>query len=148
MDSIPILKLRDTLFVSIQSELHDRAAKTLQSAILAALETHRARAVIIDVSVLDIVDSFIGRMLSDTARMASLMNATVVLVGIQPAVAITLVELGLTLDDVRTELDLEAALARIDAESREQGDSSVDRLNYSDNGRAESPRQSGDEPPQ
>ena len=110
MDRFPILKLRDTLVVSIQTELHDRAATVLQESILAAVERHRSRAVVIDVSVLDIVDSFIGRMLSDTARMAALMNASVVLVGLQPAVAITLVELGMDLGDVRTALDLETAL--------------------------------------
>ncbi|MBC8321377.1 MAG: STAS domain-containing protein [Bacteroidetes bacterium] len=110
MEKIPILKFGDTLIVTIQTELHDRAANALQDDVLTNIQKYGSHAVIIDISSLEIVDSFIGRMLSNTAEMASLMNATVVLVGISPAVAITLVELGLDLGDVRTALDLENAI--------------------------------------
>jgi len=119
VNTIPILKLRNTLVVAIQTELHDRAATELQDSILSAVERHRSHAVVIDISVLDIVDSFIGRMLSDTARMAAVMGASVFMVGMQPAVAITLVELGMELDEVRKALNLEAALDLIDAEHRQ-----------------------------
>lgn len=113
MEKIPILKFGDTLIVTIQTELHDRTAIALQEDIIGAVQKHNSRAVIIDVSSIEIVDSFIGRMLSNTAEMASMMNASVVLVGISPAVAITLVELGLNLGDVRTALDLESAIEMV-----------------------------------
>ncbi|MFZ6031968.1 MAG: STAS domain-containing protein [Melioribacter sp.] len=110
MAKIPILKLGSTLLVSIQTELHDRLASELQEEILASIEKNKSKAVIIDITALEIVDSFIGRMLTNTAEMASLMDAEVILVGISPAVAITLVELGMELKGVKTALDLESAL--------------------------------------
>jgi len=110
MEKIPVLKLGDTLIISIQTELHDKAVNTLQDDILNSIEKYKSHAVIIDISALEIVDSFIGRMLSNTAEMAALMNAKVVLVGMSPAVAITLVELGLNLGEVKTALDLESAI--------------------------------------
>ncbi len=125
MEKTPILKLRDRLLVPIQTELHDRAATEMQDCILNAIERHRARAVIIDISVLDIVDSFIGRILSDTARMAAVMGAEVIMVGMQPAVAITLVELGMELEDVRTALNLETAMELFDAAPEKDPDSAI-----------------------
>src|SRR5210317_662319 len=92
---IPIIKIRDFLIVSIQVDMHDKLAVQLQSQILQEIEKTGAKGVLIDISVLEMVDSFIGRMLSGMASMASIMDAAVVIVGMQPAVAITLVELGL-----------------------------------------------------
>ncbi|MBC8342732.1 MAG: STAS domain-containing protein [Bacteroidetes bacterium] len=110
MEKTPILKFGDTLIVSIQTELHDKAASRLQEDILNQVQKNNSQAVVIDVSSLEIVDSFIGRMLSNTAEMAALMHASVILVGISPAVSITLVELGLNLGGVKTALDLESAM--------------------------------------
>ncbi len=104
---IPILKLKDFLIVSIQSDLHDRMAEQLQYDILKHISETEAKGVIIDISALEMVDSFIGRTLADTARMASTLDAEIVLVGMRPAVAITLVELGLSLGEVQTALNLD-----------------------------------------
>jgi rsbT antagonist protein RsbS len=106
-DSIPILKLKEFLIVSIQTDLHDRMAEQLQYDILKRISETQAKGVLIDISALDMVDSFIGRTLADTARMASTLDAEIIIVGMQPAVAITLVELGLSLGDVKTAIDLE-----------------------------------------
>ena len=92
---IPIIKLRDYLIVSIQVDMHDRMAIQLQMQILEEISRTRAKGVLIDISTLEMVDSFIGRVLSGMASMAAIMDAAVVIVGMQPAVAITLVELGL-----------------------------------------------------
>ncbi|MCK4333808.1 STAS domain-containing protein [candidate division WOR-3 bacterium] len=107
MSSIPILKLRDFLIVSIQIDLHDRMAEQLQQDILEQISQTQAKGVLIDISALEMVDSFIGRTLADTARMASTLDAEIVIVGMQPAVAITLVELGLSLGGVKTALNLD-----------------------------------------
>ncbi|UGQ47295.1 STAS domain-containing protein [Massilia endophytica] len=107
MERIPILKMGDLLLVTIQVDMHDRLAMTLQDDLTARIVKDRARGVLIDISALDIVDSFIGRMISNTAAMARVLDARTVLVGMQPAVAITLVELGLTLHGVRTALNVE-----------------------------------------
>jgi rsbT antagonist protein RsbS len=110
MDNIPILKLGDVLLVSIQVDMHDRLAMALQDDLTKRIVQDRARGVLIDISALDIVDSFIGRMISNTASMAKILDATTVLVGMQPAVAITLVELGLKLDGVRTALNVDLGI--------------------------------------
>jgi len=107
ISSIPILKLRDFLIVSIQIDLHDRMAEQLQQDILEQISQTQAKGVLIDISALEMVDSFIGRILADTARMASTLDSEIVIVGMQPAVAITLIELGLSLGGVRTALNLD-----------------------------------------
>jgi rsbT antagonist protein RsbS len=107
ISSIPILKLRDFLLVSIQIDLHDRMAQQLQQDILERISQTQAKGVLIDISALEMVDSFMGRTLADTARMASTLDAEIVIVGMQPAVAITLVELGLPLGGVRTAINLD-----------------------------------------
>lgn len=110
MEKIPIIKVGDTLLVSIQTDLQDQVATTMQSDLLRKIEQTAVRGVIIDISVVDIVDSFLGRILADTASMARIMNAVVVVVGIQPSVAITLIELGLELKQISTALNVESGL--------------------------------------
>src|SRR6185312_13591787 len=105
MDRIPILKLDAFLLVTIQVDMHDRLAMQLQDDLTARIVATRARGVLIDISTLEIVDSFIGRMISNIAAMARVLDAETVVVGMQPAVAITLVELGLSLEGVRTALN-------------------------------------------
>lgn len=112
--SISILKLNDFLLVSIQTDLHDRMAEQLQYNILKRISETSARGVLIDISALEMVDSFIGRTLADTARMASTLDAEIVIVGMRPAVAITLVELGLSLGGVRTALSLDEGYAMLE----------------------------------
>jgi rsbT antagonist protein RsbS len=106
-NAIPILRLKEFLLVSIQVDLHDRMAEQLQYDILKRISQTQAKGVLIDISTLDMVDSFIGRTLADTARMAETLDAKIVIVGMQPAVAITLVELGLSMGNVRTALNLD-----------------------------------------
>jgi rsbT antagonist protein RsbS len=108
---IPILKIGNTLITSIQTELHDASAVQFKDDLLERIHTTRARGVVIDLTAVDLVDSFIGRLISDIGAMCSLMGTQVVLTGIQPAVAITLVELGLELPRIRTALNLEKGLA-------------------------------------
>ncbi|KQV82334.1 anti-anti-sigma factor [Massilia sp. Root351] len=107
MERIPILKMGQLLLVTIQVDMHDRLAMTLQDDLTSRIVQDRARGVLIDISTLDMVDSFIGRMISNTAAMARVLDAHTVLVGMQPAVAITLVELGLKLEGVQTALNVE-----------------------------------------
>ncbi len=107
---IPIIKIGSYLIVSIQVDMHDKLALQLQSQILEEIEKTGAKGVLIDISVLEMVDSFIGRMLSGMASMASIMDAAVVIVGMQPAVAITLVELGLEMPGVDTALNMERGM--------------------------------------
>lgn len=107
---IPILQVGRVLIVPIQTDMDDQTVVHLQERILAELERTRARGVLIDVSLLEMVDSFIGRMLSDIAAMARVMDARTVVVGIQPAVAITLVELGLELPGVSTVLNVDEGI--------------------------------------
>jgi rsbT antagonist protein RsbS len=110
MDRIPILKMGDALLVTIQVDMHDRLAMTLQEDLTDRIVSHRARGVLIDISALDVVDSFIGRMLDNIAAMSRILDAVTVVVGMQPAVAITLVELGLSLKGVRTALNVEKGM--------------------------------------
>ena len=107
MDRIPILRMGDLLLVTIQVDMHDRLASALQDDLTAQIAEVSAKGVLIDISSLDIVDSFIGRMLANTSAMARVLGAEAVVVGMQPAVAITLVELGVNLSGVHTALDVE-----------------------------------------
>lgn len=110
MDRIPILKVGDCLLVTIQVDMHDQLAMTLQEDLTAQIAKHASRGVLIDISSLEIVDSFIGRMLANIAAMSRVLDAQTVLTGMQPAVAITLVELGMTLPGIRTALNVERGL--------------------------------------
>ncbi|MFG1922874.1 STAS domain-containing protein [Cryptosporangium sp. NPDC048952] len=111
MDAIPILKLDDVLLLSIQVDLSDQTALAMQDALAERITATGARGVVIDITALEIVDSFIGRILATTASVSRLLDADTVVVGMRPAVAITLVELGLSLGEVRTALNLEKGLA-------------------------------------
>ena len=111
MERIPILRMGDLLLVTIQVDMHDRLAMTLQDDLTERIVRDHAKGVLIDISALDLVDSFIGRMISNTAAMARVLDAQTVVVGMQPAVAITLVELGLTLHGVKTALNVENGMA-------------------------------------
>jgi rsbT antagonist protein RsbS len=111
MDRIPILRMGDLLLVTIQVDMHDRLALTLQDDLTSQIEKTGAKGVLIDISALEMVDSFIGRMISNISGMARILDASTVVVGMQPAVAITLVELGLSLQGVRTALNVERGMA-------------------------------------
>jgi rsbT antagonist protein RsbS len=113
MERIPILKMGECLLISIQVDMHDRLAMTLQDDLTDRISTTGARGVLIDISALDVVDSFIGRMLGNIAAMAHVLDAHTVVVGMRPAVAITLVELGLALPGVQTALDVEKGMEAI-----------------------------------
>ena len=115
MERIPILRMGDLLLVTIQVDMHDRLAMALQDDLMEQIRRHKAEGVLIDISALDLVDSFIGRMLGNIASMARILDADTVVVGMQPAVAITLVELGLSLEGVRTALDVEKGIEMIRA---------------------------------
>ena len=110
MERIPILKMGEYLLVTIQVDMHDRLAMTLQDDLTAKIVSARAKGVLIDISALEMVDSFIGRMLGDTAAMSRVLDAETVVVGMRPAVAITLVELGLSLSGVQTALNVERGM--------------------------------------
>jgi rsbT antagonist protein RsbS len=107
MDRIPILRMGDLLLVTIQVDMHDQLASALQDDLTSKITEVSAKGILIDISSLDIVDSFIGRMLANTSAMARILGAEAVVVGMQPAVAITLVELGLNLSGVHTARDVE-----------------------------------------
>lgn len=119
MDSIPILKIGSALLVTIQVDMHDQLATRLQDDLTEKIVRHRARGVLIDISALEIVDSFIGRMLANIANVSRLLDADTVVVGMRPEVAITLVELGLGLPGVKTALNAERGLALIGGVSAE-----------------------------
>jgi len=118
MDRIPILRMGDFLLVTIQVDMHDRLAMTLQEDLTNKISETEARGVLIDISSLEIVDSFIGRMVSNISAMSKVLDAVTVIVGMQPAVAITLVELGLSLPGVRTALDVERGMALLQGSQR------------------------------
>ena len=113
IERIPILKMGELLLVTIQVEMHDRLVMGLQDELTEQIVRHRARGVLIDISALEIVDSFIGRALGNIAKMARVLDADTVVVGMRPAVAITLVELGLNLEGVRTALNAEKGMEMI-----------------------------------
>jgi rsbT antagonist protein RsbS len=115
VERIPILKMGPFLLVSIQVDMHDRLALTLQDDLTERIVTARARGVLIDISALEVVDSFIGRMLGNIAGMSRVLDAETVVVGMRPAVAITLVELGMSLSGVRTALNVERAMDMLQA---------------------------------
>ena len=122
MERIPILKMGKVLLVTIQVDLQDQVALALQDDLSAQIEKTGAHGVLIDISALEIVDSFVGRMLAGISGIASVLDATTVVVGMQPAVAITLVELGLSLEGVRTALNVERGVAMLAADDRNQID--------------------------
>ena len=128
MDRIPILKMGEFLLVTIQVDMHDRLALTLQDDLTTQIVKQNTRGVLIDISTLEMVDSFIGRMLGSIAAMARLLDADTVVVGMQPSVAITLVELGLSMKGIRTALDVEKGMATLRAAvSRSRGDGDENR---------------------
>jgi rsbT antagonist protein RsbS len=110
MERIPILRMGEFLLVTIQVDMHDQLALRLQDDLTQAIQAKAAKGVLIDISALEMVDSFIGRMISDISGMARILDATTVLVGMQPAVAITLVELGLSLPGVATALNVDRGM--------------------------------------
>jgi rsbT antagonist protein RsbS len=114
VDRIPILRMGPVLLVSIQVDLHDQIALGLQDDLSNAITIHGAKGVLIDISAVSVVDSFMGRMLGNIAAIARVLDATTVVVGMQPAVAITLVELGLSLEGVRTALNVEKGMAHLE----------------------------------
>ena len=122
MERIPILKMGQYLLVTIQVDMHDQLALTLQDDLTTRIAKERSRGVLLDISALDVVDSFIGRMIANISSMARVLDAQTVVVGMQPAVAITLVELGLPLEGVHTALNVEKGMEllrrRLAAEER------------------------------
>lgn len=113
MDRIPILKFGKALLVTIQVDMHDRLATALEEDLTSKIVSFGAKGVLIDISALEIVDSFIGRMLDNIAAISRILDADTVVVGMRPAVAITLVELGLSLTGVKTALNVERGMAMI-----------------------------------
>lgn len=131
MERIPILKMGNVLLLTIQVDMHDQLAMTLQDDLTMKISTTGAKAVLIDISALDLVDSFIGRMLAGIAGMARILDAPTVVVGMQPAVAITLVELGLPFDGIQTALNVDRGIALLRKSLRLSGDeelSSMDQI--------------------
>jgi rsbT antagonist protein RsbS len=121
MEKIPILRMGRFLLVTIQVDMHDRLALQLQDDLTQRIVKDRAHGVLIDISSLEVVDSFIGRMISNIAAMASVLDARTVVVGMQPAVAITLVELGLSLQGVKTALNVDKGMALLRDEVEADG---------------------------
>lgn len=113
MEHIPILRMGEFLLVTIQVDMHDQLALQLQDDLTNKIQATGARGVLLDISALDMVDSFIGRMIANISGMSRILDASTVLVGMQPAVAITLVELGLTLPGVKTALNVERGMAML-----------------------------------
>ena len=110
MEKIPILKMGDFLLVTVQVDLYDRLALGLESDLVNMIRKHSSRGVLIDISAVNIVDSFMGRILGNIAQMSKILDAHTVVVGMQPAVAITLIELGLPMTGVRTALNVEKGM--------------------------------------
>jgi len=126
MQRIPILQMGKCLLVTIQVDLQDQTALALQDDLSAKIEATGAHGVLIDISALEIVDSFIGRMLAGISGIARVLDATTVVVGMQPAVAITLVELGLSLEGVRTALNVERGMQMLRDAAVEDGRDAAD----------------------
>lgn len=121
MDRIPILRMGATLLVTIQVDMEDQTALALQDDLADRIAKTGASGVMIDISALEIVDSFVGRMLASISGIARILSATTVVVGMQPAVAITLVELGLSLEGVKTALNVERGMALLERARKESG---------------------------
>jgi rsbT antagonist protein RsbS len=121
MDRIPILRMGEVLLVTIQVDMHDQLALTLQDDLTTAIQRSGAKGVLIDISALEMVDSFIGRMINNISTMARVMDAHTVVTGMRPAVAITLVELGLSLAGVDTALDVERGMRRLTSRIEDAG---------------------------
>ncbi len=128
MDRIPILQIGETLIVTIQVDMHDRLAMKLQDDLTSRISATSAKGVLIDISALEIVDSFIGRLLANISGMARILDAQTVVTGMQPAVAITLVELGLSLPGIKTALNVERGMSMLrlamepEPEAEDRGD--------------------------
>ncbi len=121
MERIPILKMGDYLLITIQVDMHDKLALTLQNDLTEQIVRYKSKGILIDISALEIVDSFIGRMLGIIASMSRLLDAETVVVGMQPAVAITLVELGLSMKGIRTALNVEKGMTVLRNSLGEEG---------------------------
>ena len=128
MERIPILRMGNCLLVTVQVDMHDRLAMTLQNDLTEQIAATRAKGVLIDISALEVVDSFIGRMLANTAAIARVLDAETVVVGMRPAVAITLVELGLEFPNIRTALNVEKGMELLAAGANGGARSGVARL--------------------
>ena len=128
MERIPILKMGEFLLVTIQVDMHDRLAMTLQDDLTDRIVATAAKAVLIDISALEIVDSFIGRMIANIAAMSRVLDAETVVVGMRPAVAITLVELGLSLQGIRTALNVERGMELLAQSRLDERDGFVNQL--------------------
>ena len=126
MERIPILQMGNFLLVTIQVDMHDRLAMTLQEDLTNKIAAVSARGVLIDISALEMVDSFIGRMIGNIAAMSSVLDAETVLVGMQPSVAITLVELGLSLPGVRTALNVDKGMQLLSRSRLREADEGSD----------------------
>jgi len=120
MERIPILRIGEFLLVTIQVDMHDQLAMTLQDDLSSRIQATGARGVLLDISALDMVDSFMGRMIANISALSRVLDATTVVVGMQPAVAITLVELGMTLPGVRTALNAERGMQMLSAAASEE----------------------------
>ena len=125
MERIPILSMGEFLLVTIQVDMQDRLATRLKDDLANRISETRARGVLIDISGLDVVDSFIARMFADIAHIARVMDSETALVGMQPAVAITLVEMGVSMTGVRTALDVEKGMVMLRARTEERPDDEV-----------------------
>lgn len=137
MDKIPILRMGQFLLVTIQVDLYDRLALNLEADLVQMVSKTNARGVLIDISVVSIVDSFMGRIIGNIASMSKIMDATTVVVGMQPAVAITLIELGLPLTGVHTALDVEKGMELL--RKKIQSDGEEDYSGYDDEDSGDSP---------
>jgi rsbT antagonist protein RsbS len=129
MDRIPILRMGEFLLVTIQVDMHDQLAMTLQDDLTSRISETNAKAVLLDISSLEIVDSFMGRMIANISGMARVLDAETVVVGMQPAVAITLVELGLSLSGVRTALNVNKGMKLL-RESLKMDEEALDADRY------------------
>lgn len=137
MERIPILQMGEFLLVTIQVDMHDRLAMTLQDDLTNRISQTHANGVLIDISALEIVDSFIGRVLGNIAKMSRVMDAETVVVGMQPAVAITLVELGLSLTGIRTALNVEKGMSLLQASVGKSANAWTTATEWSADGDAE-----------
>ncbi|MEI6290929.1 MAG: STAS domain-containing protein [Chloroflexota bacterium] len=122
MDKIPIIKMGDFLLVSIQTDMHDRIAMALQDDLTTRVAEEHSKGVLIDISALEVVDSFIGRMLDNIAVMVRTLGTETVVVGMQPAVAITIVELGLSLENIYTALNVDKGMSMLLSRTKNQVD--------------------------